>query len=175
MWKGRNSISRLTRLSNTAEKKGCRQEHSDTTGQWRFMDLCALERRQNLLYRTVEPLDTSGCLSIFVQPSKNINGRARHQKSLPCPRFMRISCVLRRCQNGASAVLLFDSGTLSLQDSFLHLLTHLCLTDSHLSIKKVPICLWINSLCVCSGVHWKKKKIKDIQLPLPNVKQLAGT
>lgn len=141
MLKGRNSISSLVRLSNTAEEKACRQEHTDTTGQWRFMDLCASERRQNLLYRTVEPLDTSGCQSIVVQPSKNINGRARHQKSLPCPRFMRISCVLRRCQNSASAVLLFDSGTLSLEDSFSHLLTRLCLTDSHLSIKEVPVCL----------------------------------
>lgn len=71
---------------------------------------------------------------------------------------MRISCVLRRCQNGASAVLLFDSGTLSSEDSFSHLLTRLCLTDSHLSIKEVPVCLWINTLHVCSGLHCKKKK-----------------
>lgn len=71
---------------------------------------------------------------------------------------MRISCVLRRCQNCASAVLLFDSGTLSLEDSFSHLLTCLCLTDSHFPIKEVPVCLWINSLHVCSGLHCKKKK-----------------
>jgi len=48
MLKGRNSIRRLIRLSNTAEKKGCRQNHTNTTGQGRFMDLCAVERRQNL-------------------------------------------------------------------------------------------------------------------------------
>ena len=61
---------------------------------------------------------------------------------------MRISCVLRRCQNCASAVLLLDTGTLSLEDSFSHLLIHFYLTDSHLSIKEVSVFLWINNLDV---------------------------
>lgn len=73
--------------------------------------------------------------------------------------------VLRRCQNCASAVLLFDSGTLSLGDSFSHLLTSFCLTDSRLSIKEVPVCLWINSLHVCSGLHCKKNKKKKHSAP----------
>lgn len=157
MLKGRNSISSLIRLSNTAEKKGCRQEHTDTTGQWRFMDLCALERRQNLAVQDCWTISyLRGCQSIVVQPSKNINGRARHQTFLSCPDFMRILRVLRRCQNCASAVLLLDTGTLSLEDSFSHLLTHFYHTDSHLSIKEVPVCLWISSLDVYSGLHYKK-------------------
>lgn len=84
---------------------------------------------------------------------------------------MRISCILRRCRNCASAVLLLDTGTLSLEDSFSHLLTHFYLTESHLSIKEVPVCLLVNSLDVYGGLHYGK----SIELPLLDGRQLAGT